>query len=161
MRSKGETLLMGYWWVCSWLHSWPLAWLCHRTLQELRRLDAAGASDWRFKNRRGSPVKNSLSLNGVSMIRGYWIFNWSFNASDSLSAIRRCSTSVVVGQFWFSSKSSGIVCLFVWSFDYLTLVEQSFVGCQLLLNDVERSLSFLTVFTSQSQSFTADRFQRF
>lgn len=124
-------------------------------------LNAAGTSDWRFKNRRGSPVKNSLSLNGVSMIRRYWIFNWSFIASDSLSARRRCSTSVVVGQFWFSSKSSGFVCLFVWSFDYLTLVEQSFVGCQLLLNDVERSLSFLTVFTSQSQSFTADRFQRF
>ena len=76
-------------------------------------LNTAGASDWRFKNRRGSPVKNSLSLNGVSMIRGYWIFNWSFNASDSLSARRRCSTSVVVGQFWFSSKSSGFVCLFV------------------------------------------------
>lgn len=67
-----------------------------------------------------------------------------------------------VHQSWLvSSKSSGFVYFFVWSFDYLTLVEQSFVGCQLLLNDVERSLSFLTVFTSQSQSFTADRFQRF
>lgn len=72
-----------------------------------------------------------------------------------------------VHQSWLVSFDSAVnlavlfVCLFVWSFDYLTLVEQSFVGCQLLLNDVERSLSFLTVFTSQSQSFTADRFQRF
>lgn len=65
----------------------------------------------------------------------------------------------MVGQF---DSAVNLAVLFVClSFDYLTLVEQSFVGCQLLLNDVERSLSFLTVFTIQSQSFTADRFQRF
>lgn len=121
MRSKGETLLMVYWLVATCMSVSQDITGIEASGWDCMVLNAAGASDWRFKNRRGSPVKNSLSLNGVSMIRGYRIFNWSFNASDSLSARRRCSTSVVVGQFWFSSKSSGFVCLFVclvlWLFD--------------------------------------------